>query len=130
MKHKIIMLAAVFTLLCGVLIFQGTRSSPAIPAPAAGATYQELMSFIQAKKHAALGGRQPLFWDVVSIVYTNKMVLLKRLGLRRGHPFLFHSHEYLFRYGDPVESLRRDGPGGFGVYGGTNISRWEWKWDL
>jgi len=130
MKRKVIMVAAVFALVCGALILRISRRSGAIRAPAAGATYQELISFIQAKKQADLGGRQPLFWDVHTIVHTNKMVLLKRWGLRRGHPFLFHSHEYLFRYGDPVESLRRDGPGRFGMYGGTNISRWEWKWDL
>jgi hypothetical protein len=130
MKRKIIVVVAVLALVCGVLISQGTRSSGINPAPVAGATYQELSSSVQAKMQAALAGRRPPFRDVISVVSTNGMTLATRWFLRRGHPFLIYSREYLFRYSDPREALLRDGPSGFGIYGGTNISRWEWKWDL
>src|ERR1035437_8154484 len=117
-----------FALVCGVLIFQGTRSSQVVPAP--GATMQELNSFVNAKRQAAEARRLPPFREVGCIVASDRMTVTTGWCLRHGHPFLLHSVEYLYRYSGPREAMLREGPSGFGTYGGTNLSRWKLKWDL
>ena len=127
MRRKIIaVIIVVFALVCGVLIFEGIRSSWAVDAPVAGATYQELYSFLNAKQEAAAARRLPPFQVVDAIVVTDRMTVTTGWCLRPGHPFLLHSVDYLYRYSDPREA----GPSGFGMYGGTNIARWRLKWDL
>ena len=129
MKREIIVvIIVVFALVCRVLIFQGTRSPRAVPAP--GATMLELNSFAQAKLQAAKARRLPPFREVTCIVAIDRMTLITGWSLRPGHPFLLHSVEYLYRYSDPREAILRDGRWGWGIYGGTNISRWKLKWDL
>ena len=137
MKRKIIavivalaLVILAFALVCGILIFQGTRSSRAVTIPVAGATYQELNSFANVKYRAAAAGRIPPFREVTCIVAVDRMTLITGWSLRRGHPFLLQSVEYLYRYSDPREAILRDGRWGWGIYGGTNISRWKLKWDL
>jgi hypothetical protein len=119
-----------FALVCGVLIFHSTKSSRAVPAPVAGTTYQELYSFVNAKRQATEARRLPPFREVGCIVAPDRMTVTTGWGLRHGHPFLLHSVEYLYRHSDPREAMLREGPSGFGTYGGTNLSRWKLKWDL
>ena len=137
MKRKIIavivglaLVILAFALVCGVLNFQGIRSSRAVHAPVAGATYQELYSFLNAKQQAAAARHLPPFQVVNAIVATDRMTVTTGWCLRPGHPFLLHSVDYLYRYSDPREAKLREGPSGFGMYGGTNIARWRLKWDL
>jgi hypothetical protein len=130
MKRAIIaVIIAVLALVCGVLILQGIRSSRAVPVPVAGATYQELNSFANLKVRAAPSLLPPLR-ELSFVVGSDRITLITGWSLRRGHPFLVHSVEYLYRYSDPRTAILRDGPSGWGIYGGTNISRWKWKWDL
>jgi hypothetical protein len=137
MKRKIIavimglaLVILAFALVCGVLNFQGIRSSRAVHAPVAGATYQELNSFVNAKRQAAAARRLPPFRDVGCIVAPDRRTVTTGWCLRHGHPFLLYSVDYLYRYSDPREAILREGPSGFGIYGGTNHSRWRLKWDL
>jgi hypothetical protein len=124
MKREIIAVVVVFALGCGVLILQGIRSSRAVPVPAAGATYQELNSFANVKLRAAAARRRPPFREVTSIASPDRITLITGWSLRRGHPFVVHSVEYLFR-----DSMAQTGIWGVN-YSGTNISRWKLKWDL
>src|ERR1035438_7683269 len=113
MKRKAIAVIVAFALVCGVLIFQGTRSSRAVPAP--GATMQELNSFVNAKRQAAAARRLPPFRDVGCIVATDRMTLTWGGSPRHGHPFLLPWVKYLYRDSDPREAMLREGPSGFGM---------------
>lgn len=131
MKRKIIavivalaLVILAFALVCGILIFQGTRSSRAVTIPVAGATYQELNSFANVKLRAAAARRRLPFREVTSVASPDRITLITGWSLRRGHPFVVHSVEYLFR-----DSMAQTGIWGVN-YSGTNISRWKLKWDL